>query len=271
MGVTMETTMTATKTNTTNKQLVKDNLVRQGYIPIYVHDDQDSETLIEGAVEAGCMVLEYTCRRHDARQMIPWIKKEFPHVAVLGATMIDGSRTTAFLSKRHANFMTINEMVDRGVDGLVSFLRFRPQTFERHSDQLVMICGVSTPNEGIEQLELGADFLKVGVGSSAGADMVVDCRVATHFCLPFFVTGGMTAERTAQLIEVGAVLTSAGFDLILKGDIDAGTRITTKLVSKRIQDLVAAVDNARKQYQPQFHAAVHDGRNNPMSAGPWVS
>ena len=54
-----------------SKQAVKDDLVRQGFLPIYVHDDLDSRVLVEGAIEAGCRVLEYTCRRHDAREMIP--------------------------------------------------------------------------------------------------------------------------------------------------------------------------------------------------------
>ena len=262
---TLEATCTAT-----TKQQVKDRLVRQGFLPIYVHDGMDSRTLIEGAVEAGCTVLEYTCRRHDACQMIPWIKQQFPHVAVLGATMIDGPQTAAFLKKNRSNFITVDEMVDLGVDGLVSFLRFRPATYERYADRLVMISGVATANECLDQLELGADFLKVIAASPGGANLVLTCGVATHSCLPFMVSGGMTIERTPQFIEAGVVISSAGFDLIVRPELDAGTTITKAVVTKRIKQMLAAVSDARQQYQPELFAAIQDGRDNLMSVGPWM-
>ena len=245
--------------------------VRQGFVPIYVHDELDSRMLVEGAVEAGCEVLEYTCRRHDAREMIPWIKKQFPHVKVLGATLMDGPRTEALLSHKAPHFMGVQEMVDLGVDGLVSFLRFRPETYQAFGDRLVFVPGVATVNEAIDQLELGADLLKAVVATTAGEELVCKSRVATHAALPFLVTGGVSGERLAAMIAAGAVMGSAGFDHILKPDLDAGRVITRQLVSERVSEMLQAAHQARREHQPKLFEAVATRQPNAMNAGPWVS
>ena len=253
-----------------SKQAVKDDLVRQGFLPIYVHDDLDSRVLVEGAIEAGCRVLEYTCRRHDAREMIPWIKKSFPRVAVVGATLVDGPRAEAHLQGRRANFLTIDQMVDLGVDGLVSFLRFRPETYEKYGRDLVMIPGVGTPNEGLEQLELGADFLKFTVGKPAGSDLVLSLRTGTHECLPIMVTSGLTPGKIPQFIQAGIVLCSAGFDLTLKEEREKGRPLTTRVVAARVRASLEAVAEARREHQPELYEAIKAGGENPLAAGPWV-
>jgi 2-keto-3-deoxy-6-phosphogluconate aldolase len=47
----------------------------QGFLPIFVKDDFQTRTLVEGCVEAGMKVIEYTLRREDAREAIPWIQE----------------------------------------------------------------------------------------------------------------------------------------------------------------------------------------------------
>src|SRR5690606_4518040 len=103
-------------------------IVAQGFVPIFVNDTHDSRELLAAAVEAGCNAVEYSCRRPDAREMIPWIKREFPHVVVMAATLMDGPRMERFLSRHRRGFLTVDEAVDLGADALVSFLRFRPET-----------------------------------------------------------------------------------------------------------------------------------------------
>lgn len=254
-----------------DKALTRDMAVRQGFLPIYVHDDLDSRMLVEGAVDAGCEVLEYTCRRHDARQMIPWIKKQFPHVKVFGATLMDGPRTEQALRRKTPNFMSVKEMVDLGADGLVSFLCFRPSTYQSYGDQLVLVPGVATANEALDQLELGADLIKAVIATTGGEELVCKSRIATHGGLPFLVTGGVTSERMASMIAAGVVMGSAGFDLILKADLDTGRTITRKLVSERVRVMLETVRETRRTYQPDLFEAVEAGQPNLMDAGPWVS
>lgn len=253
-----------------SKQANRDAVIRQGFLPIYVHDRFDSRTLIEGAIEAGCTVLEYTCRRHDAREMIPWIKKEFPHVAVFGATLVDGPRVEKHLKKTTPNFIPVAEMVDLGVDGLVSFVRFRPETYEHFGEHLVFIAGVSTANEALDQLELGADLVKMAVGTQSQIDVFRTSRAAVHHAYPVMVTSGVTVEKAAECIRDGAVLTSAGFDLTLKDMMDKPEQVTKQIVADRMKAYLDAVRVAREKSQPAFAKAVADGVENPLQAGPWV-
>lgn len=262
---------TSNRTSNNAKQQTCDLTVRQGFVPIYVHDDLDSRTLVDGAVEAGCDVLEYTCRRHDAREIIPWIKKQYPHVKVFGATLMDGQRTESVLQQKCANFISVDEMADLGVDGFISFLRFRPQTYEKYADRMVFVPGVSTANEAIDQLELGADLVKAVVSTTAGEELVLKSRVATHNALPFLITGGVTAHRAAEMIQAGVVVATSGFDLLLKQDLEAGQTITTKLVAKRVRSMLDAVREARRTHQPELAEAIDADRPNLLSAGPWIS
>lgn len=250
-----------------SKQAVKTQLLRQVYLPIFVQDDYDSRALIDGAIAAGCTVLEYTCRRHDAREMIPWIKKNHPDVAVFGATLIDGPRCSSFLKRKHDHFITIDEMADLGADGLISFARFRPETYEKHGDNLVMIPGVGTANEALDQLELGADFIKITTGKQGGEDLFMGSRVATHRMIPTLLTGGITVERGQRFIEAGALICCAGFDLLLK---DRPSSVDADLVRSRIEPYMAGLHEARKTYQPELFAALEAGDENPLAAGPWL-
>ena len=253
------------------KQANKDRLVRQGFLPIYVHDPFDSRTLIEGAIEAGCTVLEYTCRRHDARQMIPWIKKHYPEVTVFGATMMDGPRVSAFLAQKREHFIPIEEMVDLGVDGLVSFMRYLPETYEKYAKDLVMIPGVGSANEAMDQLEWGADFVKISTGKQAGVDLFMGTRVGAHHALPVLCSGGVTVERAGEFIGAGAVLCSAGFDLVLKDRMCSPNDVDTALVRERVGAYLTQISETRRATQPEVAQAVASGRADVMGAGPWVT
>lgn len=252
------------------KQQVKDSLMRQGFLPIYVHDTMDSHVLVDGAVEAGCTVLEYTCRRQDAATMIPWIKKHHPQVAVLGATMIDGPRSAAFLARHRKGFLTVDQMVDLGVDGLVSFLRFREETYQRHAQRLIFIAGAGTSNEALDQLELGADFVKIAVSSPEGERLITTSRVGTHALMPIMATSGITVDRVDALIKAGVALTSAGFDLIFKQELAQGTAITSEMVVGRVRAYLEAMGKARQVHQSQLWQAIQTQSSNLVQAGGWV-
>ncbi len=247
------------------RQQVKDNLVRQGFLPIFVHDQHDSRTLIEGCLDAGCTVLEYTCRRHDAREMIPWIRKTYPDIGVVGATQLDFPNVAKFLSATRPHFTTVDEMMALDVDGLVSFMRFRPETYARHADRAVMIPGVDTPNEALEQMDLGADFVKVPGRSPLDTGVVTRLMTPTHSVVPTMVSGGMSKDRIPSFIAAGAVLVSAGFDLTLKADVDAGRTIDRKLVAERMSELMAVVAAARQKHQPKLYEAVQTGQPDPLA------
>ncbi|MGH9844336.1 MAG: hypothetical protein ACREEM_36905 [Blastocatellia bacterium] len=264
-------TLTEERVTSSAKRQVRDKLVRQGFIPIFVDDDLDSHLLVESAVEAGCTVLEYTCRRQDARTIIPWIKREFPHVAVAGASLVDGARASSFLSQTRPNFTTVDEMAELGVDGLVSFTRFRPETYSRYGRDLVMIPGVNSYNEALDELEKGADFIKLQGNTPWGADLVSSAVTPTHGLFPTLVTGGCSIETIPDFIRAGAVLVGTGFNVILKDEIEAGKAITRAAVISALRHMLSTVRQARSSYQLEFYQAVEKGGENPLAIGGWFS
>ncbi|MCB1103386.1 MAG: hypothetical protein H7A44_08265 [Opitutaceae bacterium] len=252
----------------TGKYAALDTIVRQGFVPIFVRDNLDSRLLVEAAVRGGCRAIEYTCRRSDAATMIPWIKREFPDVVVMAATLVDGTRMQRFLKQHRDAFITVDEAVDLGADALVSFMRFRSETYEKYGEQCVMIPGVATQSEALDQLELGADLIKTIVSSTAGSELVAIAPPVTHHSIPFFVSGGVKADNLENYVKAGVVVTTAGFDVLLAGTdssdlVDSGRRA--------IETMITTMQAARAKHQPHFHAAVQAGTPNPLSAGTWFT
>lgn len=250
------------------KSAALDAIVRQGFVPIFVPDQHDARKLVEAAMAAGCVAVEYSCRREDARTMIPWIKREFPHVIVLAATLVDGPRAEAFLSRHRPGFLTVDEAAGLGADGLVSFLRFRPETYEKYGSRCVMIPGVSTPNEALDQIELGADLVKVTVHTTSGREFVTKTSAPTHQCFPFFVSGGLTPDNVEEFIQSGVAVTAAGFDLLL-GGARAGASELTPIARQAIARMIQIVQAAREKHQPKLAAAIRAGTRHLLAHGPW--
>jgi 2-dehydro-3-deoxyphosphogalactonate aldolase len=192
-------------------------LEEQSFIPIMVKDDYDSKMLVEAIVEAGGKVIEYTCRRPGAREMIPWIRKNFPDMLIMGASLVDSNRAEKELSVRYDNFIPVDEMVDLGVDGLISIMRFSSDTYKKYAKDLIMIPGVETHNEALEQYELGADFIKFLGTNPWDVNFIKYFHAASHGLFKYLVTGGITPERMQEYKDAGATLFAAGFDLTLKG------------------------------------------------------
>jgi 2-keto-3-deoxy-6-phosphogluconate aldolase len=251
-----------------DKQSALTAIVRQGFVPIFVHDARDPRRLAAAAVAAGCRVLEYSCRRPDAREMIPWIKREFPGVRVLAATLVDSPRVALHLQRTQPGFLTVDEAVDLGADGLVSFLAFRESTYARHAGGQVMVAGAGSPNEALAQLELGADLVKVTVGTPSGRDLVMKSRVPTHGCIPYFISGGLRSDALEPYLEAGVVATAAGFDLLLGGGVGGEEELDGK-VGAAIRRMLDGMQVGREKHQAALAAAIRGGAEDLLAAGPW--
>ena len=252
------------------KRSVLNRILIQGFVPIFVNDERDVRKLVEAAVNAGCDVLEYSCRRADAREMIPWLKREFPHVAVLAATLVDSPRLEQFLTARGQPFLTIAAASDLGADALVSFTRFRPPTYERFGADLVMIPGIHSANEALDQIDLGADLLKTSVLTVTGKEFISTVSIPTHRALPFFVSGGVTAANIGTFIQQGIAVAAAGFDVLVP-DKTARDDELPRLGAAAIAHMLSCVREARANHQPALAAAIKEGRSDVMACGPWYS
>lgn len=227
-------------------------VLRQGWLPIFVHDDYDSKTLVEAAVTAGCRCLEYTIRRRDAATMIPWIKKEYPDVKVLVATLVDGPRAEAHLGKQVANFLSVQQAVDLGCDGLVSYLGFRAETYEKFGEDLVTIPAAATPQEALDQFERGATIIKIASPDKSPAKVKV-LRMNTHQLFGLLVTGGMRVDLIPDYVEVGALICAGGFDMYWP---ELGKHASVKQISAKVREHLMAVSHARERYMPALAEAI---------------
>jgi len=223
----------------------------QGFIPIFVRDEFDSKAQLDACLQAGCKGIEYTLRRPDAREMIPWIRKNYPELYLLVGSTFDDEKIVRQMRRRHPQLMTIDEVADMGVDGFVSMLPWRDDTIRKYAATHVIIPNAMTVGEAVRQTSAGASFIKI-LGPTF--DLVRRLREGASFdYCPVMITGGMSAERIPQAVEAGAVLAGAGFDVLLKG-ISPGA--DSSQMAESVRRCLGAVRDARAEHFPRLAAAV---------------
>ena len=216
----------------------------QGFLPIFVRDSFDTQVLMEGCLEAGVRVIEYTLRRPDAHVMIPKLRQQYPDLCILAGSTLDDDRIINQLRQRNPVLLTLAELDAIGVDGFVSMLGYREESIRRYAGHRLLIPSANTPNEAYFQVGAGAHFAKF-VGSDLS--LVKRCRLepAHGFC-PVMVTGGATLDRIEEIVAAGAVLIGSGFDLMLRGE----TNVTAHKVATVVRAYCEAVQAARAKTWP---------------------
>ena len=217
----------------------------QGFIPIFVEDHFPSRILVEACLEAGCTTIEYTQRRKDSREMIPWIRKTYPDTYLLVGSTLDSDRIVANMRRRHPQLMTLGELAEHQVDGFVSMLGWTQESIRRYAPSFLVAPTAMTVTEALQQSDAGAHFNKLS-GGDLGFVRRVRNDAAFEFC-PVLVTGGATAERMDEIMAAGAIATASGFDLILKGqppDVPKSTIVAA------LKHYIEATKAARRNHYP---------------------
>ena len=222
----------------------------QGFIPIFVHDHFDSKVLIEASVAAGCKGIEYTLRRSDAREMIPWIRKNYPDLFLLVGSTLDNEKIVTKMRKKSPQLMTIEEVAQFGVDGFVSMLGWTTKSIQKYSPDHIVVPMAMTVNEALAQAAAGAHLIKI----LGDIELVTKLRwpAAFGYC-PIMVTGGMTPDRIPQAVAAGAIMTGSGFDLICK---DQPADIKVPQVTRLLTGYLDAMRQARAKHHPELTAAM---------------
>lgn len=222
----------------------------QGFLPIFTKCDVRTEKLVEACLEAGCQAIEYTLRRPDAREMIPWIRQRYPELTLLVGSTLDNDEFVQHGRKLHPQLMTLDELAVVGVDGFVSMVGMRRETIERYSSTHLTIAPVATTFEMFNALSAGAHFVKVAGNQ---LDFVGTLRDDATFDLcPIMVTGGMTLERIELAVKHGASLMGAGFDLILNGHPKSAS---VGQIAKSLGEYIRVTQGARHEKWPALAAA----------------
>ena len=235
----------------------------QGFVPIFVQDDFDSGVLLEACLASGVKVIEYTLRRSDAAEMIPWIRKTYPDLYVLVGSTLDSDRIVRKMRRRHPQLMTLQQLADAGVDGFVSMLGWSLESIRKYSPTHVVIPSANTATQAFVQTGAGAHFTKL---SGTHLDLVRQCRMPPtfEFC-PIFVTGGVTTERMRDAMGAGAILLASGFDVILKG---RPSDIGVKEIAEALSEYVETAQQAREAVWPEVAAAVGADRQTWLDSLP---
>ena len=236
---------------------------QQAFIPIFCRDEFDSKTEVEACVAAGCTVIEYTLRKPDAREMIPWIRKNYPDLLLLAGSTLDSEKIVRQMRHKHPQLMTIAEVADMDVDGFVSMINWTESSIRKYADTHVICPTAMTVGEALNMIEWGASFIKL-----AGSDIpfVKRCRGAAAFdYMPIFVTGGQTLETLPSSFAAGAVVVASGFDLTLKGK---PATVGSEEIASVIRSYLSCAGTARAECWPELAAADNCSREEWLAALP---
>ena len=186
----------------------------QAYMPIFVKDDFDSRMLVDACVEAGLTTIEYTLRREDIAEIIPWIRKTYPDLTVLVGSTIDNDRIVRQQRRKFPHLLTIDQLVDLGVAGFISMLPWQEASIRKYSPTHLIAPSAMTVSEAYLQICAGAHFAKF---NGAHLDVVHRSRhLPTFEYCPILVTGGVHLGNMANVFRTGAVMVATGFDLLTK-------------------------------------------------------
>ena len=220
----------------------------QAFVPIFVHDAFDTETLLRGCELAGVQAIEYTLRRDDADKVIPTLKARYPEVAVFVGSTIDDEAIVCQMKKKYSQLMTVAELAPY-VDGFVSMLPYTNETIEKYKGTHLIIPTAETSGEALRQMGSGATMIKV-CGPDFSFSKKLHSAPTFNYC-PTFITGGVNLDRMEEAFSCGNVLTAAGFDLILKGE-DPKT-LTPQIVAEKLSRFINTAKEIRAKINPSLN------------------
>ena len=222
-------------------------IVEQPWFPIFVKDDFDTETLMEGCRMAGLRVIEYTQRREDAAKILPRLREAFPEATILVGSTLDSDRVVEGMREKYPHLRTLGEL-SPFVDGFVSMLPFSDETLEKYTPTHICIPAAETGGEALRQMDRGAAIIKV-LGPDFSFSKRLHAAPTFGYC-PTYLTGGVTPERMAEVFAAGNIVCASGFDVVLKGI--APEELTAELVAERIRLFAETAKRERAKVFPSL-------------------
>ncbi len=236
----------------------------QGFIPIFVKDDLDTRVLLEGCLQAGMRVIEYTLRRPDAHKMIPWIRENYPDLHLIVGSTMEDDQIVAQRRREHPQLLTLGELDSIGVDGFVSMLGWSLENIRKYSPTRLVVPAAWTVTEAFQEMGAGAHFIK-----ATGAGKLERARsfraLPTFGYCPIMMTGGIrTPEHVREAFEAGAVTVASGFDVTLQRSRD----VTSSEVANAMRTFLESAKAAREAVWPKLAEAVGGDRQVWLDALP---
>jgi 2-dehydro-3-deoxyphosphogluconate aldolase/(4S)-4-hydroxy-2-oxoglutarate aldolase len=193
-----------------NKEKVVKAIIRQGFLPLYFHPDENTSVeILRVLYEQGVRVVEYTNRGKQALKNLRILAKEsytqFPDL-ILGLGTVMDSKAGA-------------KAIQNGADFLVSPGYTKELARFSDDENTLWIPGCMSPTELIEAQNDGLSLIKIFPASSLGPSFLKSAREVFPDLL-FIPTGGVDFDQVESWFSAGASAVGMGGSLISKTSMD---------------------------------------------------
>ncbi len=237
-------------------------LLRDGLILVFNQDKLDVVKTAKALINAGVNNMEVTCRISKPLEKMKRLRKELPDFAVGAASLIDSPGMLAVYNKARAGdpLPTVEQVVEAGVNYLVSAANFRDETYKKFGGKIAIIPGCGTVTEIITQYGKGANLCKIFPAKELGGPGFVEAiDPAIHKIISLVPTGGTNAGNMPDYINAGVLALGGSFSMIDKAAMK-------KIIDEQDYELLAAelakikkmIDELRAKKWPQLDFARAD-------------
>jgi len=230
-------------------------LLRDGFILVFNQDKLDVVRTAQAVAQAGVNNMEVTCRVKKPLEKIRRLRRELPGFAIGAASLIDPLYMLEVYNKAHSDdpLPSVAEVVDAGVDYIVSAANFRGKTFSKFTGKVAIIPGCGSVNEIIRQFSMGANLCKVFPAKQLGGPAFIKAiDPAIHKTISLVPTGGTNADNSHDYIDAGVLVLGGSFSMIAKGTMK---RIIDEqdygLLAEELRLIKQLIDKLRAEKWPQ--------------------
>ena len=187
-----------------DKDKVKNEILRCGFVPIIRTDKPEAAVRVAGAIrDGGAPLLEITMTVPGALDIIREIADSFGDTVLVGAGTILDSETARMAILAGAAFV-VAPTLD------VATIRLC------HRYSRIIMPGALTPTEILQAWELGADFVKIFPADALGGPAYIKAVKAPLPQVDMIPTGGVDIDTAPDFIRAGAAAVGVGSALIDK-------------------------------------------------------
>jgi Entner-Doudoroff aldolase len=247
-----------------SRERTLNTLLQDGFILVFNQPKLDIVKTAESLVAAGIRNMEVTCRIPQPLDAMRTLRKAMPDFVIGAASLVDSPGFLDRYAQANADdpIPSVAQVVDVGVDYLVSAGAFRAETYDAFGNDLVYMPGCGTVSEITTQFSLGANLVKVFPAKQLGAvGFVKGVDAPLHKFVPLVPTGGTDAENIPDYIAAGVLVVGGSFSAVTPDAITQAVARDFAALTSELARLKSLVDEHRAAAHPTLdftHATVAD-------------
>jgi 2-dehydro-3-deoxyphosphogluconate aldolase / (4S)-4-hydroxy-2-oxoglutarate aldolase len=193
-----------------NKEKVVQAIIRQGFLPLYFHPDEEiSIGVLKALYESGIRVVEYTNRGKQAlknfRSLVKESYTQFPDLILGLGTVLDSKNA--------------EKAIQNGADFLVSPVYTKELSKFSEDENILWIPGCITPTELFQAQNDGLRFVKVFPANTVGPAFLNSVKEIFPDLI-FMPTGGVDFENLETWFRAGVSAVGIGSSLISRSAME---------------------------------------------------